>query len=217
MTNSHTLQFTTAHTEVFSVCCVFTSGLSPVAGITSSQAGGHLPPTSCSSKYHLKVKVTLRLTVSQSVSKCWCRAPSGVHDQIFITVWQLQSCFLWGALSGERTGLSFVYVAGSCQRSLSRVRFYWYSRPYYTVSYLRLPFSSPPTTRRVTVEVFDPASARVQYHLKTPSRYIASTWTAQKTPFQTFTKLLLLTQPLASNCRFSGPTVLGLRKYSTIP
>jgi hypothetical protein len=25
---------------------------------------------------------------------------------------------------------------------------------------LRLPFSSPPTTRRVTVEVFDPASTR---------------------------------------------------------
>jgi hypothetical protein len=30
--------------------------------------------------------------------------------------------FLWGALSDERTGLSFVYVAGPCQRSLSRVR-----------------------------------------------------------------------------------------------
>jgi hypothetical protein len=28
---------------------------------------------------------------------------------------------LWGALSDERTGLSFVYVAGPCQRSLSRV------------------------------------------------------------------------------------------------
>jgi hypothetical protein len=38
----------------------------------------------------VKVKVTLRLTVSQSVSqsvsKSWCRAPSGAHDQIFITV-----------------------------------------------------------------------------------------------------------------------------------
>jgi hypothetical protein len=27
-----------------------------------------------------------------------------------------------GALSDEKTGLSFVYAAGSCQRSLSRVR-----------------------------------------------------------------------------------------------
>jgi hypothetical protein len=31
----------------------------------------------------------------------------------------------------------------------------------FTVSYSRLPFSSPLTTRRVTVEVFDPASTRV--------------------------------------------------------
>jgi hypothetical protein len=30
------------------------------------------------------------------------------------------------------------------------------------VSDLRLPFSSPPTTRRVTVEVFDPASRQSQ-------------------------------------------------------
>jgi hypothetical protein len=41
----------------------------------------------------VKVKVTLRLTVSQSVSKSWCPAPSGAHDQIFVTVWQLRSCF----------------------------------------------------------------------------------------------------------------------------
>jgi hypothetical protein len=37
----------------------------------------------------------------------------------------------------------------------------WDFRSYFTVSDLRLPFSSPPTTRRVTVEVFDPASIRV--------------------------------------------------------
>jgi hypothetical protein len=100
----------------------------------------------CSS---VKVEVTLRLTVGQSVSsKSWCRAPC-----LTVTV-----LFLWGALSDERTGLSFVYAVGSCQRSLSRVRVPWYSRPYFTISDLRLPFSSPPTTRRVTVEVFDPAS-----------------------------------------------------------
>jgi hypothetical protein len=48
------------------------------------------------------------------------------------------------------------------QRSLSRIRVPWDSRPYFTVSDLRLPFSSPPTTRKVTVEVFDPASTRVE-------------------------------------------------------
>jgi hypothetical protein len=32
-------------------------------------------------------------TDGQSVSKSWCQAPSGAHDQIFIAVWQLQSCY----------------------------------------------------------------------------------------------------------------------------
>jgi hypothetical protein len=32
-------------------------------------------------------------SVSQSVSKSWCQAQSGSHDQIFITVWQLRSCY----------------------------------------------------------------------------------------------------------------------------
>jgi hypothetical protein len=58
--------------------------------------------------------------------------------------------FLWGALSDERTGLSVVHAAGSCQRSHSRVRVPWDWRRYFTVSDLRLPISSPPTTRRVT-------------------------------------------------------------------
>jgi hypothetical protein len=39
----------------------------------------------------------------------------------------------------------------------------WDLRPYFTVSDLRLPFSSPPTTHRVTMEVFDPASTWVCY------------------------------------------------------
>jgi hypothetical protein len=126
-------------------------------------------------------------SVSQSV-RLWCRAPSGAHDQIFIIVWQLRSCFstidrwrsrcrgrilwptpytytyglvLWGALSDERTGLSFLYAAGPCQRSLSWVQVPRDSRPYFTVSDLRLPFSSPPTTHRATVGVFDPASTRI--------------------------------------------------------
>jgi hypothetical protein len=76
-------------------------------------------------------------TDSQSVSKSWCRAPSGAYDQIFITVWQLRSRFLWCALSDERTGLSFVHAADPCQRSLSRFRVPWDSRPYFTVSDLR--------------------------------------------------------------------------------
>jgi hypothetical protein len=55
----------------------------------------------------------------QSVSKSWCRTSSGAHDQIFITVLTVTVLFfLWSALSDERTGLSFVYAAGPCQRFL---------------------------------------------------------------------------------------------------
>jgi hypothetical protein len=63
---------------------------------------------------------------------------------------------MWGTLSDERMGLSVTIAAGPHERSHSRVRVPWDSRPYFTVSDLGLPFSSPPTTRRVTVEVFDP-------------------------------------------------------------
>jgi hypothetical protein len=86
-------------------------------------------------------------SVSQSVSKSWCRAPSWPVIYCCLTVMVL---FLWGALSDERMGLYFVYAAGPCQLSLSRVRVPWVSRPYFTVSDLKLPFSSPPTTRRAS-------------------------------------------------------------------
>jgi hypothetical protein len=102
-------------------------------------------------------------TDSQSISKSWCRAPSVAHDQIFITVWQLRSCFC-GAPSLRRGRVCLLYTsyaAGPRQRSLSPVRVPWDSWPYFTLSDLRLPFSSSPTTRRVTVEVFEPASTRV--------------------------------------------------------
>jgi hypothetical protein len=46
---------------------------------------------------------------------------------------------MWGALSDERTGLSFIIAADPRQRSHSRVRVPWDSRPHFTVSELRLP------------------------------------------------------------------------------
>jgi hypothetical protein len=88
-------------------------------------------------------------TDGQSICNSWCRAPSGAHDQIFITFRQLRSCFC-GALSLTRERVCLLYMLLVIA---SRV------------SDLRLPFSSPPTTRRVTVEVFEPASTRVGEHL----------------------------------------------------
>jgi hypothetical protein len=51
-------------------------------------------------------------TDGQSVSQSWCRAPSAAHDQIFITVWQLRSCFLGApSLTRRRVCLFCMLVA----------------------------------------------------------------------------------------------------------
>jgi hypothetical protein len=51
-------------------------------------------------------------TDGQSVSMSWCRAQFGTFDHIYIYIYifflMLQSCLIWGALSDERSGLSFV-------------------------------------------------------------------------------------------------------------
>jgi hypothetical protein len=59
------------------------------------------------------VRVSHIATDGQSVCVSWCRAPSGVHDQIFVTVRQLRSCPLGGgggAPADEGPGPSFVRV-----------------------------------------------------------------------------------------------------------
>jgi hypothetical protein len=47
---------------------------------------------------------------------------------------------IWGAISDERTGLSFTISAGTRHRSHYRVRVPWDWRPYFTVLESRLPF-----------------------------------------------------------------------------
>jgi hypothetical protein len=106
--------------------------------------------------------LSLSLIVRQTVSRQIClgiKHPSVAYDHIFYCQ-TVAGLLMWGSLSHERTGLSFIIAAGLRQRSHSRVRVPWYSWPYFTVSDSKLSFSPPPTTSRVTVEVYDPASTR---------------------------------------------------------
>jgi hypothetical protein len=70
------------------------------------------------------------------------------------------SLLIWVALCHKRVCLLFTIAAGPHQRSHSELRVQRNSWPYCTVSDSRFPFSSPPTIRRVTVEVLDPAFTR---------------------------------------------------------
>jgi hypothetical protein len=147
--------------SLFAACSVFNSRSLATASNSSDSSVSRtqvLPARRISRNWtpsiplSLSLSLTLRPTVSRPVF-LGIKHPSGAYDQIFITVRQLPVCWC-----GD---LSFTTAAGPRQRSHSWVRVRWDSRPYFTVSDLRLPVSSPPTTRRVTVEVFDPASTRI--------------------------------------------------------
>jgi hypothetical protein len=101
---------------------------------------------------------------------CYERRSGGQSVLVSSPTWGLRPDFyycqtvtgllMWGALSNERTGLSFTIVVGPCQYCHFRVRVPRDSRTYFIISYLRLPFLSLSTIRRATAEVFDPASTR---------------------------------------------------------
>jgi hypothetical protein len=82
-----------------------------------------------------------------------------------------------GALSDERTGLSFTIAVDPRRRSYFWVPVPWDSRPYFTASASRLPFSSLPTTRGVTVEVFYPSSrSQNQSYVTTDGQSASLSW-----------------------------------------
>jgi hypothetical protein len=108
----------------------------------------HYTQVLCQSKTQSKIYIT---TDGQSASLSWNKAPIwGLRPDLDYCQ-TVAGLLMWCALSEERMGLSFAIATGPRQRSDSRVRVPWDSRPYFTVSDSRLPFSSPPTTRRATV------------------------------------------------------------------
>jgi hypothetical protein len=76
----------------------------------------------------------------QSASLSWNKAPIWGLRPDFYYSRTVAGLLMWGALSDERTGLSFTIAAGSSQWSHSQVWVPWDSRPYFTVSDLRLHF-----------------------------------------------------------------------------
>jgi hypothetical protein len=167
-------QITTATSKPFSACCLFTSrsfvtaynsGDSSASSLKSSLNGGSpstafLPQTPLQNSLGWIESEIYVTTDGQSASLSWNKAPIRGLRPYFYYCQTVAGLLLWSALSDERTGLSFTIAAGTRQRRHSRVCVPWDSRPYFTVSDSRLPFSSPPTTRRATVEVFDPSSTR---------------------------------------------------------
>jgi hypothetical protein len=131
----------------------------------------------------------LRPTVSRPVC-LEIKHASGAYDQIFYYCRTVTGLLTWDAMSDERMGLSFRIAAGPRQRSDSRVRVPRDSQPYFNLSDLKLPFSSPPATRMATVEVFDPASTREILARLISSLYNSFARTDYKTPFPTVPPLL---------------------------
>jgi hypothetical protein len=93
-------------------------------------------------------------SLSRNIAPIWDLRPDSYYCQT------VAGLLMWGALPDVRTGLWFTIAAGVRRRSHSRVQVPWDSWSYFTVSDSRLPFSSPPTTRRTTVEIFDLVSTR---------------------------------------------------------
>jgi hypothetical protein len=140
----------------------------------------------CRLSRKVKVKVMLRRTVSRPVC-LGVKHPFGAYDQIFISVRQLRVCSC-GALSLTRERVCVYNCCWTspaqsflCPSPAGLVTIFYYLRvetpltwrakspylyppgtgwPGYTPRHW-VPFSSPLTTRRATVEVLEPASTRV--------------------------------------------------------
>jgi hypothetical protein len=110
----------------------------------------------------VKVKVTLRLLVSQSVRL-------GVEPHLglvtrYLLLFDSHGLVFVGRPLWREDGSVFCICCWSSPAYSFSGPSQLDSWPYFTVSDLRLPFSSPPTTRMVTVEVFYPTSTRACFY-----------------------------------------------------
>jgi hypothetical protein len=145
-----------------------------------------------------KVKVTLRLTVSQSVSQpVWLgiKQPPGAYDQIFISIWQLRSYFCGAGVP-------------------------WVSRPYFTLSYLRLSDSQGHgggIRPRLHTGVIPQLQIDSLYSLGTENIAPNSYSIVALICYLVMALVLLcVTSPLPSSDGFFGFLSLALRIYATV-
>jgi hypothetical protein len=144
---SHT--YTIVHSHVFTAVALYRlplpMGSRNVPGLSYqlSTARAHNDRTPAI----LSLSLLLRPTISPPV--CLGIMTRLVLTAIFVLLSDSWSLLMWGALSDEKTGLSFTIAPVSRQRSHFRVRVPWDSWSYFTVSDSRLPCSSPPTGRSV--------------------------------------------------------------------
>jgi hypothetical protein len=211
--NLHTLQFTATHTQSFLARSVFTSScLITALTIAIPLLPGSIPPWMAAifQLNWLRVRVTLRLAVYRQSVRLGDK-PLETHDQRLF--FQLNPCGQSAYVTSSLTRrwfcclqlllvLASAVILGSESRGThdhilrSQIRDSptWRARspylyppgtgwPSYTPRHW-VPFSSPPTTRRATVEVFEPASTRRNW-IDSPLRpaYNSSARTAVENTF----------------------------------
>jgi hypothetical protein len=200
----HTLQISTAHAKS-SVCFVFTSGSLVTATNSRDSSASALTSLPAGSQLHDKVfssQTPLQLTAASS-SNSHCDWRSVSKSQIFITLWQLWSCFVGRPLWRE-DGPVFCICCWPCQRSLSRVQVPWYSRPYFTLRFETSLF----------VATYDSQGHGGGIRPRLQTDWLTTAWlvstlynplarTAQKTPFPTVSLLLRVNSLLWETIRFA--------------
>jgi hypothetical protein len=141
-------------------------------------------------KWHypvIKVKVTLRLTGSQSVS-LGVEPHLGLMIRYFLLFNSYGLFYESPSLTRGRVCLLYMLLVLGSVVFLGSESLGTHDH-IFTVSDLGVPFLSPPTTRRVIVEVFDPASTRAYSVMSAGPRYIDYTRTAEKIPLPTIVLL----------------------------